>query len=128
MKLYSEIDILVNENNKQNEVFDIIGVDYVIDDVMQAAFACRDVKLDAYNLEVDNIIVSGVAAVIMIFVIDLKDKKVIRYNVFNADCSRLNVANTDFINDIVTEQLNEYFRKNETVFNVQFNIKDIKFM
>ena len=57
---------------------------------MQAAFACRDVKLDAYNLEVDNILVSGVAAVVMIFAIDIKDKKVIRYNVFNVDCSKLN--------------------------------------
>lgn len=128
MKLYSEIDILVNEINKQNEVFDIIGVDYVIDDVMQAAFACRDVKLDAYNLEVDNILVSGVAAVVMIFAIDIKDKKVIRYNVFNVDCSRLNVANVDFINDVIAEQLNKYFKKNDTKFNVQFNVKDIKFM
>ncbi len=125
MKLYSEIDIkLVNKSS--NEVYNIIGVHDYSDNTLQAAFGCKDVKVDDYKINYEGTYLTGIAKLIFACDVDLEKRKVVKHDMSCIGYSGLNVSDFDY--DTAFDLFNDYFNKNEIDFDVIVEIKDFKFM
>lgn len=125
MKLYSEIDIkLVNKSS--NQVYNIIGVHDYSDNILQAAFGCKDVKVDDYKINYEGTCLTGIAKLIFVCDVDLEKRKVVKHDFSVIGYSGLNVSDFDY--DTAFDLFDDYFNKNEIDFDVIVEIKDFKFM
>lgn len=122
MKLYSEVDIKLI--SKPDEIYNIIGIHGYSDNILKAAFGCKDVKVDNYMLKYEGTYLTGITKTIFECDIDLEKRKVIKYNLAFIGSSELNVLDYDAVFNL----FNDYFNMNEIDFDVIIEIKDFKFM
>ena len=73
MKLYSEVDIKLI--SKPDEIYNIIGIYDYSDNILKAAFGCKDVKVDNYMLKYEGTYLTGITKMIFECDIDLEKRK-----------------------------------------------------
>lgn len=113
-------------NKSSNEVYNIIGVHDYSDNTLQAAFGCKDVKVDDYKINYEDTRLTGIAKLIFVCDVDLEKRQVVKCNMSCIGYSGLNVSDFDY--DTAFDLFNDYFNKNEIDFDVIVEIKDFKFI
>lgn len=104
MKSYSEIDIkLVNKSS--NEVYNIIGVHDYSDNLLQAAFGCKDVKVDDYKINYEGTYLTGIAKLIFVCDVDLEKRKVVKRDM---SCTNTDMLEQD-VYDMIEESNRDYY-------------------
>ena len=124
MKLYNEVDIKLI--SKPDEIYSIIGIYDYSDNILKAAFGCKDVKVDNYMFKLGDTYLTGNVKLIFDCDVDLEKRKVVKHDMSCIGYSGLNVSDFDY--DTAFDLFDDYFNKNEIDFDVIVEIKDFKFM
>ena len=102
MKLYNEVDIKLI--SKPDEIYSIIGIYDYSDNILKAAFGCKDVKVDNYMFKLGDTYLTGNVKLIFDCDVDLEKRKVVKYRLKHVNSNGLNGwfdVLEEFDNDVV---------------------------